>query len=144
MGIITAICISAEKGTSKKDVGQCELIAGFGLKDDAHAEGGHRQVSLLSLQKIEEFRSRGALVCFGDFGENLVVDGIDFANLPVGTKLRCGQALLEITQIGKECHNHCAIYKQMGDCIMPTEGIFARVLHGGIIKNGDRIYAEYL
>jgi MOSC domain-containing protein YiiM len=92
---------------------------------------------LLSLQKIEAFRAKGADVEFGAFGENLVVDGIDFASLPIGTKFNCGDALLEMTQIGKECHNHCEIYSRMGDCIMPREGVFARVLRGGMVKVGD-------
>ena len=142
MGTVIAVCISAEKGTAKQDAGQAELIVQHGLKGDAHAGDWHRQVSLLSLQKIETFRSKGADVDYGAFGENIVVDGIDFAKLPVGTKFRCGVVLLEMTQIGKECHNHCAIYKSMGDCIMPREGVFARVLEGGIIKKGDQIIVE--
>jgi TatD DNase family protein len=142
MGKVVAVCLSAEKGTEKKDAGRAELIARHGLKGDAHAGDWHRQVSLLSLQKIETFRAKGADVEYGAFGENIVVDGIDFASLPVGTILHCGEALLEMTQIGKECHNHCAIYKRMGDCIMPREGVFARVLQGGIIKTGDEIYAQ--
>lgn len=142
MGVVTAVCKSSEKGTAKTDRGQAELITQHGLKGDAHAGGGYRQVSLLSLQKIEEFRMKGAQVDFGAFGENIVADGIDFACLPLGTKLRCGEALLEITQIGKACHDRCEIYKRMGDCIMPREGVFARVLHGGIVKNGDKINVE--
>jgi TatD DNase family protein len=153
MGVILAVCISAEKGTAKKDAGQAELITGHGCKGAAHAGNTHRQVSLLSFQKIETFRKQGTVVCekiniaekqieFGAFGENLVIDGIDLASLPVGTKLKSGEILLEISQIGKECHNYCSIYKTMGDCIMPREGVFARVLHGGIIKNGDEINVE--
>jgi TatD DNase family protein len=137
-----AVCLSAEKGTAKKDAGQAELIVRHGLKGDAHAGDWHRQVSLLSLQKIDAFRAKGADVDYGAFGENIVVDGIDFSSLPVGTIFRCGETLLEMTQIGKECHNHCAIYKRMGDCIMPREGVFAKVLQGGIIKTGDEIHAE--
>jgi TatD DNase family protein len=137
MGVVAAVCISKEKGVAKKDIGRGELVARHGLKGDAHAGDWHRQISLLSLQKIEAFRVKGAQAAFGAFGENLVVDGIDFASLPVGTKFRCGDALLEITQIGKECHNHCAIYHSMGDCIMPREGVFARVLRGGEVKIGD-------
>jgi TatD DNase family protein len=139
MGVIRAICISAVKGTEKKDVGQAELIVQQGLKGDAHAEGGIRQVSLLSLEKIETFRNKGAEVEYGAFGENLVVEGIDLASLPVGTRFRCTDALLELTQIGKECHSRCAIYQRMGDCIMPREGVFASVLQGGFIKIGDDI-----
>ena len=153
MGVVRAVCLSAEKGTAKKDAGQVELITDHGIKGDAHAGNTHRQVSLLSFQKIEAFRNQEAAVCekinstgkqinFGDFGENLVIDGIDLAALPVGTKLRSGEILLEISQIGKECHNYCSIYKTMGDCIMPREGVFAKVLHGGTIKNGDEIYVE--
>jgi TatD DNase family protein len=142
MGTVRAVCLSAEKGTAKRDVGQAELAARYGIQGDAHAGTWHRQVSLLSLQKIDAFRAKGAAVNYGDFGENLVVDGIDFAGLPVGTLLRCGEVELEITQIGKECHNHCAIYTSMGDCIMPREGVFARVLHGGVIKVGDQMHIE--
>jgi TatD DNase family protein len=142
MGTVMAVCISAQKGTAKKDVGKAELVVQHGLKGDAHAGDWHRQVSLLSLQKIEAFRTRGADVDYGTFGENIVVDGIDFASLPVGTVFRCGEVILEMTQVGKECHNHCEIYKHMGDCIMPREGVFAKVLQGGIIKTGDEIHAE--
>jgi MOSC domain-containing protein YiiM len=99
-------------------------------------------VSLLSLREIDAFRAKGAEVGYGDFGENIVAEGIDFAGLPVGTVLRSGDVVLEITQIGKECHNHCAIFERMGDCIMPREGVFARVVKGGIIKTGDAINAE--
>jgi MOSC domain-containing protein YiiM len=99
-------------------------------------------VSLLSQEKIEDFRIRGAKVEDGAFGENLVVEGIDFKNLPVGTILRSGDVVLEMTQIGKECHNHCAIYEKMGDCIMPREGVFARVVQGGVISVGDEMYVE--
>ena len=142
MGIIKAVCLSSEKGTAKRDAGRAELAVQHGLQGDAHAGEGHRQVSLLSLQKIEAFRDGGTEIKFGDFGENIVVDGIDLSVLPVGTKLRSGKALLELTQIGKECHNRCAIYYRMGDCIMPREGVFARVLEGGIIKTGDDIHVE--
>ena len=142
MGIVRAVCLSAEKGTAKQDMGQAELVVQHGLKTDAHAGDWPRQVSLLSFQKIEAFRAQGAEVDYGAFGENIVVDGIDLASLQVGTKLRCGEALLEMTQIGKECHNHCAIYQRMGDCIMPREGVFARVLQGGLIKTGDEIHVE--
>jgi TatD DNase family protein len=142
MGTIRAICVSAEKGTQKKDIGQVELVVQHGLKGDAHAGDWHRQISLLSLEKIDAFRAKGAEVDYGAFGENLVVEGIDFASLPVGTQFRCGDALLEMTQIGKECHNHCAIFHKMGDCIMPREGVFARVLQGGMVKTGDEIQIQ--
>ena len=142
MGIVKAICVSGKKGTKKTNVGQCELVENHGLKDDAHAGSWHRQVSLLSYDKVEAFRATGATVDDGAFGENLLVEGIDFRALPVGTKLRCGGVLLEITQIGKECHAHCEIYRQVGDCIMPREGVFARVLKGGVITAGDEMHVE--
>jgi len=137
MGTITAVCISEKKGTAKRPVDSARLLVQQGLEHDAHAGNGHRQVSLLSLERIEEFRARGAIVRYGDFGENLVVAGIDFANLPVGTRLAIGDALLEISQIGKECHTPCAIYRAMGECIMPTQGVFAAVLRGGSVRAGD-------
>lgn len=113
----------------------------WGIKGDAHAGRWHRQVSLLSLERIEEFRARGAQVEFGAFGENIVVQGIDFKTYPKGTCFRIGETLLELTQIGKECHSRCAIYQVMQDCIMPREGVFARVLKGGVIRPGDRAEA---
>ena len=102
----------------------------------------HRQVSLLSFEKIEEFRTKGADVAFGAFGENLIVEGYDFKNLPVGTRFRSGKVLLEMTQIGKECHSHCQIYQRMGECIMPHEGVFAVVLEGGTIHVGDELLLQ--
>ena len=137
MGIIRGICISELKGTQKHEVDEIRLVQDWGLENDAHAGKWHRQVSLLSLEKINEFRARGAEVNYGAFGENLVVEGFDFRNLPVGTRFRSGDVLLEMTQIGKECHSHCEIFKKMGDCIMPREGVFARVLEGGTLKKGD-------
>lgn len=137
MGIVRAVCISEKKGTQKHPVPQGEFVEDLGIAGDAHAGKWHRQVSLLSLEKIEEFRRRGAQVEFGAFGENLVVEGFDFASLPVGCVLSCGEVQLEVTQIGKECHAHCAIYQQTGDCIMPREGVFAKVLKGGVIRPGD-------
>jgi len=139
MGKVLAVCISSEKGTPKRNAGRAEFIAGYGLAGDAHGGSGLRQVSLLSYQKIEEFRAKGAQVEDGAFGENLIVDGIDFRSLPVGTYLECGDVVLEITQIGKECHSHCAIYETMGDCIMPREGVFAKVVRGGFIGVGDEM-----
>ena len=138
-GKVIAVCISEKKGTLKTPVNQVELIENYGLKGDAHAGNWHRQVSLLSLEKIEEFRAKGANVAFGAFGENMVVSGFDLRNLPVGTRLRIGKTLLEVTQIGKECHSHCAIYNQTGSCIMPIHGIFAKVLQGGIVKPDDEV-----
>lgn len=137
MGTVRAVCRSEKKGTPKQDVGQAAFEAGFGMTGDAHAGNWHRQVSLLSYDKIAEFKARGAKVEHGAFGENLVVEGIDFKTLPVGTLLRSGGVLLEVTQIGKECHAHCEIHRAMGDCIMPREGIFAKVLRSGEITVGD-------
>ena len=138
-GIIKAVCISEKRGTVKKNINEVNVIKDFGLEGDAHAGKWHRQVSLLSYDKIQEFRARGAEVEDGAFGENLVVEGFDFANLPVGTRFRCNDVVLEMTQIGKECHSHCEIFKRMGECIMPREGVFAVVLRGGTIQKGDTI-----
>ena len=136
MGKIAAICISKQRGTQKEPVPSARLLPDYGIEGDAHAGNWHRQVSLLSLEKIKEFQKRGADVDYGAFGENLVVEGIDFASLPVGSRLQAGEVLLEITQIGKACHQHCAIYHAVGDCIMPREGVFARVVHGGVLEVG--------
>ena len=137
MGKILAVCISERKGTEKHNVGSARFIEDWGVENDSHAGKWHRQVSLLSFEKIEAFRARGADVAFGAFGENLVVSGIDFRTLPVGTKFKCNDVVLELTQIGKECHTGCAIFEKMGECIMPREGVFTRVLHGGVISVGD-------
>lgn len=139
MGTVLAVCTSAKKGVQKRDAHSAHFTPEWGIDGDAHAGKWHRQVSLLSADKIEAFRAKGAEVVYGDFGENLVVSGFDFRSLPVGTLLRCGEVLLEMTQIGKECHSHCAIYKTMGDCIMPREGVFARVLEGGTITVGEEM-----
>ena len=137
MGKVLAVCISERKGTEKQNVGSARFIEDWGIENDSHAGKWHRQVSLLSHEKIEAFRARGAEVIDGAFGENLVVDGFDFRTLPVGTKFKCNDVVLELTQIGKECHSGCAIYQKMGECIMPREGVFTRVLHGGTISVGD-------
>lgn len=139
MGEIVAVCISEKKGTQKTRIPEGRLIEEFGIEHDAHAGKWHRQVSLLAYETIEAFKERGAEINDGAFGENIIVKGIDLIHLPVGTRLSCGDALLEVTQIGKECHSHCEIFKKMGECIMPTNGIFTRVLHGGTIKEGDEI-----
>ena len=139
MGVIKGICISEKRGTAKHEIEEAILAKDWGIQGDAHAGHWHRQVSLLSYQKVVEFNRLGANVTDGAFGENLLVDGIDCRTLPVGTRLQCGNVLLEITQIGKECHNGCAIFKRVGICIMPHEGIFARVLRGGEIREGDII-----
>lgn len=139
MGVVRAVCISSRRGVQKEDVGSAELVKGFGIRGDAHGGSWHRQVSLLSAEKIEEFNRRGADVKPGAFGENLVVEGLDFRQLPVGTVLQCNDVILEMTQIGKECHSHCAIYQKMGECIMPVEGVFAQVVQGGTISAGDEM-----
>ena len=141
-GIVRAVCLSKARGTEKVNVGHGELQADWGLAGDAHAGHWHRQVSLLSADKIAAFNAKGANVQPGAFGENLVVEGLDFRAMPVGTRLRCGQALLEITQIGKECHSHCAIFHRVGDCIMPREGVFAKVLESGPVAVGDVMRVE--
>ena len=138
-GILRGICTSEKKGTKKREVRQAELQKDWGIKGDAHAGRWHRQISLLALEKIDAFREKGAQVAFGDFGENLIVEGFDLRTLPVGTRFRIGDVLLEMTQIGKECHTHCAIYQTMGDCIMPREGVFAVVKEPGIIRVGDKV-----
>lgn len=139
MGKVLGVCISEKKGTQKKNIHEANFIEDWGIENDAHAGKWHRQVSLLSADRINEFRARGAHVEDGAFGENLIVEGFDFKALPVGTIFKCGDVMLEMTQIGKECHSHCEIYKVMGDCIMPREGVFAKVLHGGIIREGDEM-----
>ena len=141
MAKIIAVCRSESKGTGKESIGQGVFKENFGLLDDAHSEcDTHRQVSLLALESIEKMRSTGLDLKPGDFAENLTTEGVNLPHLPVGTSLSVGQeVLLEVTQIGKECHTGCAIFKQVGKCIMPKEGIFARVVQGGIIKEGDAI-----
>ena len=142
MGKVIAVCTSERRGIQKTDVGGGYFSKDWGIDGDAHAGHWHRQVSLLSADKIDAFNQKGAGVIPGAFGENLVVEGFDFRALPVGTLLRCGDVLLEMTQIGKECHSHCEIYKKMGDCIMPREGVFARVLEPGEIRVGDEMTIE--
>lgn len=142
MGKVIAVCISEARGTEKQNIHEAEFIEDWGIKGDAHAGRWHRQVSLLSYDKIEAFRKRGAEVEDGAFGENLVVEGIDLAKLPLGTVFRCNEVVLQLTQIGKECHNGCAIFQKMGECIMPREGVFAKVLHGGMIREGDELIIE--
>jgi MOSC domain-containing protein YiiM len=137
---IVSIAVSGKKGTRKHSVDKVELIENHGISGDAHAGKWHRQVSFLASESIDRVRSQGLEVTFGDFAENIATTGIEWKTVPVGTKYRLGEAaLVEITQIGKECHNKCAIYYKAGDCIMPKEGVFARVLQGGIVHCGDRI-----
>ena len=136
-GRIMGICISAHRGTQKQEIKEADIVKGWGIKGDAHGGNWHRQISLLSYEKIEEFRAKGAEVAFGAFGENLIVEGFDLRTLPVGTRFCIGDAVLELTQIGKECHSRCGIYQKMGDCIMPREGVFTEVITGGHMKVGD-------
>ena len=137
---IVSISFSKNKGTRKIPVETALLIKDHGLQGDAHAGQWHRQVSFLAAESIEKARSSGLDVTFGDFAENIAKEGIDWPNMPVGTQLKVGEsAIVEITQIGKECHKKCAIYYQAGDCIMPREGVFARVIDGGAIRVGDAI-----
>jgi MOSC domain-containing protein YiiM len=140
---ITSIAISKKKGTRKTPVEEVAIRENHGIEEDAHAGPWHRQVSFLASESIEEAKKRGLDVTFGDFAENFATLGVDWKTVPIGTQLRLGDTVLvEITQIGKECHNKCAIYYQAGDCIMPKEGIFGRVLKGGRIRRGDPIAFE--
>lgn len=140
MGTVVAVCTSNIKGIQKTEVAQAQLVADHGIEGDAHAGPWHRQVSLLANERIQEFKDRGAEVTLGAFGENLIVEGLgDLKSCPIGTRFTCGNAVLELTQIGKECHAHCAIYHAMGDCIMPREGVFCRVIEGGTVSPGTAI-----
>ena len=136
---VVAVCLSRNKGERKTPVDAVELRVGHGIVGDAHAGEWHRQVSLLGEESIDKMRSLGLSVRAGDFAENITTRGVDLPGLPVGAKVSVGEALIEITQIGKECHTRCAIYHQAGDCVMPKEGIFARVLRGGTVRHGDVI-----
>lgn len=139
MGKVTAVCISEKKGTQKVNVKSAKFIENYGIENDAHAGNWHRQVSLISQDRIDEFNARGAQVGAGAFGENLIVEGIDFKSLPIGTVFQCNDVILEMTQIGKQCHSHCEVYKRVGDCIMPREGVFTVVKKGGTISVGDEL-----
>jgi len=139
-GKILAVNISSTKGSQKKNVERAHIVEEFGIKDDAHAGQWHRQVSLLAHESIQKIKDLGLDVGYGDFAENLTTQGLDLVHLPVGARLKIGPSvILEVTQIGKECHTRCAIYYQAGTCVMPTEGIFARVLSGGPVQVGDSI-----
>ena len=132
-GKVVAVCISEKKGERKTPVASIELRENYGILGDAHAGDWHRQVSLLASESIAKMQALGLDVTTGDFAENITTSGIDLVSLPLGTRLALGDVLLEVTQIGKECHTRCAIYYQAGDCVMPKEGIFAKVLRGGTI-----------
>lgn len=138
-GSILAVCVSKHKGERKKNIGSSRLLKGLGLEGDAHAGFKHRQVSLLAIESIDTMRKKGLDVNPGDFAENLTTQGLDLVALPIGTKLKIGTTMLEVSQIGKECHNRCAIYYQAGDCVMPKEGIFAIVTADGSVAVGDTI-----
>jgi MOSC domain-containing protein YiiM len=139
-GKIVAVCISKEKGTQKKNVGSAVITAGHGIEGDAHAGPWHRQVSLLADESIEVMRSKGLALTFGDFGENIVTQGIDLRELVVGSVVKLNDSVVGVvTQVGKVCHDRCAIYYQTGDCIMPREGIFLKILTGGTVSVGDLI-----
>ena len=143
-GRVLAVNISEKKGTRKTNVNSCHVLKDFGLKDDAHGGPWHRQISLLADESIQKMRAMGLNVGYGDFAENITTEGIDLVHLPIGTIIRIGkQAVLRVTQIGKECHERCAIYYQAGDCVMPKEGIFAEVINEGEVKVDDEIVIEY-
>lgn len=144
MAKIIAVCRSEKKGTKKEAVNEGVLREDYGLVDDAHADCcSHRQVSLLARESIDRMRALGLEVGPGDFAENITTEGIALVSLATGTRISIGEeVILEITQIGKECHNPCAIYRQAGDCVMPKEGIFARVIRGGVIRTEDQIKVE--
>jgi MOSC domain-containing protein YiiM len=139
-GKIKAVSTSKERGTQKDNVQAAELKVGFGIEGDAHAGNRHRQVSLLGQDSIEKMRAKMANISAGDFAENITTEGINLQSLTIGSKLRLGDdAEVEITQFGKKCHSGCEIFQQIGDCIMPREGVFAKVLKSGRIKPGDTI-----
>jgi MOSC domain-containing protein YiiM len=144
MARVIAVCRSKQKGTKKKTIDEGTLREDYGLVGDAHADcHTHRQVSLLAIESIDKMKSLGFDISPGDFAENLTTEGIGLASLPVGTNLSVGkETILEITQIGKECHSGCAIFRQIGKCIMPKEGVFVRVIRGGHVKVGDPIRIE--
>jgi MOSC domain-containing protein YiiM len=144
MAKVVAVCISATKGVRKENIHKGILKTGYGLEGDAHADAGwHRQVSLLAMESIEKMRQLGLTVGPGDFAENITCEGIELFTLPIGTRLVVGEkVILEISQIGKECHTGCAIMKQTGKCIMPKEGVFAKVIQGGLVSSQDTILIQ--
>lgn len=139
-GRILSVNVSSKKGTKKEQVGHCRLVKAWGISEDGHAGNWHRQISLLAEKSIQKIRDKGLPVKYGDFAENLSIDGIELHLLPVGTILSIGdEAIVRITQVGKECHERCNIYYQVGDCVMPREGVFAEVLKEGNVQVGDPI-----
>jgi len=141
-GVVVSVNISPAKGMRKRPAGSGTLLEEIGLEGDGHAGFGHRQVSLLAVESIAKMKARGLDVGPGDFAENVTTSGIDLVSLPIGTRLQLGEALLEVSQIGKVCHSRCAIFEQAGDCVMPREGIFARILVGGNVRTGDPVVIE--
>ena len=141
-GRVVAVCIAASKGVPKEDVGVGLLVPEIGIEGDAHAGFAHRQVSLLNMEDIREMQAKLPELHPGSFAENLTVEGFDLGLLEIGHRFRVGEALREVTQIGKECHTRCAIYHTTGDCIMPRKGIFCRVLKGGTVRRGDEVAFE--
>lgn len=139
MASVVAVCISEQKGTQKHEVPEIQLKIDHGIVGDAHAGNWHRQVSLLAQENVEKMKAVFPDIPVGAFAENILTEGLTLFTLPVGTRLRVGEVLLEVTQIGKECHAHCAIRQQVGDCVMPREGIFTIVLEEGTIRAGDTI-----
>ncbi|GAV24948.1 MOSC domain-containing protein [Carboxydothermus islandicus] len=139
MGRVVAVNISEKKGMRKKNIERAYLRENHGIEGDAHAGDWHRQVSLLALESIKKMQELGLNVNPGDFAENITTEGVDLLSLSIGTKVKIGEALTEVTQIGKVCHTRCAIYYQAGDCVMPREGIFVKVLKGGEVKVGDPV-----
>jgi MOSC domain-containing protein YiiM len=137
--VVVSVCISEKKGERKTPVSSVHLIENHGIAGDAHAGDWHRQVSLLAMESIAKMQALGLNVDSGDFAENITTRGIDLLSLPIGSRISVGETILEITQIGKECHTRCAIYYQAGDCVMPKEGIFARVIRGGDVGPGAEI-----
>ena len=137
--VVVSVNISEQKGTRKHPLQGPVTITMLGMQGDAHAGDWHRQLSLLAQESIDKMQGHGLVLQPGDFAENITTRGIDLPSLPIGTRLTVGDVLIEVTQIGKECHTRCAIFYQAGDCVMPKEGIFARVLRGGVVKPGDRI-----
>ena len=138
-GQVLAVCTSQKKGTRKRNIERAQLRPDWGIVGDAHAADWHRQVSLLAWESIEKMRALGLNVNVGSFAENITTQGLTLVDLPVGTQLRLGEALVEVTQIGKVCHERCAIYYQAGDCVMPREGIFVKVHVGGWVETGDAV-----
>ena len=139
IGTVLAVCISEKKGTRKRPLPSVTLKENHGIVGDSHAGSWHRQISLLADESVDKMRSKGTVLNAGDFAENILTKGVELKSLPIGTHIRIGEAELEVTQIGKECHNDCEIRKLTGQCVMPTEGIFAVVIKGGVIRPGDEI-----